>query len=185
MKATRSTVYAVIDEERSFHVKQGQFLAAKWGTAYQPLKPVAEWLIDILGYARDAVHEASHTPGSPNVLHYTRKLAAKCIGCLEDNGIVPRTDLRETYTLGPTKRELVYNAIDVERDYQDNLGPERTDNRPHSVYAYLVMFDSYLRKAIDGWTNNAGDKVALDNIRKLAAICVRCLEDHGAPHRAG
>jgi hypothetical protein len=42
------------------------------------------------------------------------------------------------------------------------------------------MVDHYLRAAIDGWVTTAGDCVALDNLRKVAAVCVRCLEEHGS-----
>ncbi|MHA2279925.1 MAG: hypothetical protein ACXAC5_03490 [Promethearchaeota archaeon] len=42
------------------------------------------------------------------------------------------------------------------------------------------MMSSYFRAAQDGWTNNAGTVFALHEIRKIAAIAVRCMEEHGA-----
>ncbi len=83
----------------------------------------------------------------------------------------------------PASRDQVYEAIDSERDYQDALGADRTDGFDHTVGEYLVMLDTYLRKAKDAWTMNAGNKAALEEIRKIAGISVRCMEDHGAPFR--
>jgi hypothetical protein len=80
-------------------------------------------------------------------------------------------------------RKTVYKIIDGERDYQDNLGSDRTDNSDHSVGDYLTMLDSYLRKAQDGWTDYPGNTMSLKQIRKIAAIAVRCMEEHGAEPR--
>ena len=80
-------------------------------------------------------------------------------------------------------REDVYKLIDGEREYQSKLGPDRTDGSDKTVGDYLTMLRSYLRKAENAWTDNAGCEPALDQIRKVAAIAVRCMEDHGAPER--
>jgi hypothetical protein len=80
-------------------------------------------------------------------------------------------------------RARVYAAIDTERDYQDRLPATRTDGQPRTVGDYLVMLDYYLRQAIDRWTMSPGDAQALDAVRKVAGICVHCMEDHGAPCR--
>ncbi len=87
-------------------------------------------------------------------------------------------------------RAAVYVVIDGERDYQNNLPDYRTNGAPHSVGDYCTMLDSYMRRAIDAWTKHAGDHMCLHEIRKIAAIAVRCLEEHGArrgplvPHQA-
>ncbi len=83
-------------------------------------------------------------------------------------------------------RAEVYKLIDNERDYQDRLGPDRTElppTHPREVGESLTMMATYFRRAQDGWTEQAGNEAALDNIRKIAAIAVRCMEDHGAPER--
>ena len=80
-------------------------------------------------------------------------------------------------------RDEVYNAIDGERNYQDALGPKRTDDSDKSVGDYLIMMDTYFRKAKDGWTDHPGTGHSLAQIRKIAAICVRCMEEHGAVTR--
>lgn len=81
-------------------------------------------------------------------------------------------------------RAEVYKLIDGEREYQNELGPDRWEGKPHSPGAYITMLTSYLTKAQQAWTDNAGDKESLGVIRKIAAIAVRCMEDHGAPPRA-
>ena len=83
-----------------------------------------------------------------------------------------------------TARDDVYAVINGERDYQDSLGPDRSDGVPRSVGDYLTMLTTYLRKAQDAWTNNPGDGPALHEIRKIGGIAVHCMEDHGAPWRA-
>ncbi len=84
-------------------------------------------------------------------------------------------------------RSEVYRLIDGERDYQDQMikpDPSRTNVQGlHSVGEFLVMADTYLDRAKRGWTEEAGDHVALDNIRKLAAICVTCMEQNGGVQR--
>jgi len=81
-------------------------------------------------------------------------------------------------------RKRVYEIIDTERDYQENLPATRTDGREHTVGEFLVMGQYYLDQAIAAWTMNAGDEAALEQIRKLAGICVNCMEKHGAKPRS-
>jgi hypothetical protein len=82
-------------------------------------------------------------------------------------------------------REEVYTLIDGERDYQDRLPPSRTDGSAKSVGDYLTMLRYYLTQAEAKWTSSSGNLGALDNIRKIAGITVKCMEDHGAPERTG
>jgi hypothetical protein len=81
------------------------------------------------------------------------------------------------------ERENVYKLIDGERDFQNNLGPERTDGHTPSVGDELALLTVYLQKAMWGYSETAGDRVALDTIRKIAAVCVRCMENHNTPSR--
>ena len=80
-------------------------------------------------------------------------------------------------------RAEVYAAIDSERDYQDRLGADRTAGQAHPVGSYLTMLRHYLREAEEAWTKTAGDAAALESIRKIAGISVRCMEDHGTTLR--
>lgn len=90
-------------------------------------------------------------------------------------------------TFLPATREDVYRAIDSERAYQNALGPERREPREtsHSVGDYLTMLAVYQHKAEVAWTDNPGTDEAMKAIRKIAGICVRAMEEHGAPQREG
>lgn len=87
----------------------------------------------------------------------------------------------------PITRDEVYALIDGERYYQDNvIKPDinRTGSAGmHSVGEFLVMMDTYLKRAMRAWTEGAGDRDASDNIRKVAGIAVTCMEQNGAPER--
>lgn len=83
-----------------------------------------------------------------------------------------------------TIREQVYKAIDGERDYQDSLGCDRTDGSDKTVGDYITMLSTYQRRAADNWTNVPGNRAALHEIRKIAAIAVRCMEEHGIELRS-
>jgi len=82
-------------------------------------------------------------------------------------------------------RIKVYDVIKGERDYQNALGPERTDGSEKTVGDYLTMLRAYLNRADEAWIANSGCVPALHEMRKIAAIAVRCMEEHGAPRRVG
>jgi hypothetical protein len=187
---TRAEVYACIDHELEYAERRWQESCRQAGTTYRPdsTKETEEWLIFIKGYFLDAVNAAAHKPAYVEALHCVRKLAGLCFSCLLAHGAarrqVPNTEIVTPLELqGPLTKEQVRELIDGERDYQDQLGPDRTWGHDHTVPGYLCMFDRYLRNAIDAWTDNAGDRAALINIRKLAGITVHCMEDHGALYR--
>ena len=75
-------------------------------------------------------------------------------------------------------RKTVYKLIDEEREYQDDLGDDRTDGHIHSVTDELVLMQVYLQRALAEWANSSGDLYALVQIKKVAAIAVRCLENN-------
>jgi len=87
----------------------------------------------------------------------------------------------------PTKtpRSKVYEVIDGERSYQENLPSNRSEDakRTRMVSEYLTMLDHYVRHAQDAWTLRAGIEVPLQDMRKIAALAVRCMEEWGAPPR--
>jgi len=84
----------------------------------------------------------------------------------------------------PTRSE-VYKVIDGERDYQQSLPPNRSEDptRKRGVSEYLTMLDHYVRHAQDSWTLRAGFEQPLHDMRKIAALAVRCMEEWGAPAR--
>ena len=87
-------------------------------------------------------------------------------------------------------RDNVYLAIDSEREYQDYLKKDRaecptdgTRSINHTVGDFCTMMQCYQNELIEAWTRNPGDQTALQTMRKIAAIAVNCMEQHGAPHR--
>jgi hypothetical protein len=83
-----------------------------------------------------------------------------------------------------TKRQEVYVAIDGERAYQAIV----CKIEPRTIGDYLVILDTYLRKAKDAYLyEGKGEgnmsQSSLQQVRKIAAVAVSCMEDHGAPTR--
>lgn len=52
-----------------------------------------------------------------------------------------------------------------------------------SVEAELLLLQEYTNLARTEWVRNEGNDQALDVVRKLAAISLRCLANHGCPER--
>jgi len=71
------------------------------------------------------------------------------------------------------ERENVYKLIDNEREYQDEKWPNQ-----RSVAEELLIMQKFLDKSRTSYTSVLGQSVALDQIRKVVAIGVRCLENH-------
>lgn len=78
------------------------------------------------------------------------------------------------------KREEVFSVIDDERNYQDEEWPGNSRSVAHE----LVLLNRYVTQANEEWADNSGDAWALQVIRKIAAISVRCMENNGAPYRS-
>ena len=88
----------------------------------------------------------------------------------------------------PTPRPDVYAAIDSERDYQDTfVMPEREYYATHTLGEFVLMLGQYAAQARQSWTHHSdkedGFPESLHEVRKIAAIAVRCMEQHGAPKR--
>ena len=83
----------------------------------------------------------------------------------------------------PNTRVAVYHAIDTERDYQDKLPPSRTVDNDKTVGDYVTILQHYQAKLVAAWTTCSGTGAALEEMRIVAAIVVRCMEEHGAPVR--
>jgi hypothetical protein len=74
-------------------------------------------------------------------------------------------------------REEVYKAIDGERDYQDSLWTEL--DKENKVGDFLV----YIRNYVDEAFKVHYKRNSLDSVRKIAGLCVACMENFGAPTR--
>ena len=79
-----------------------------------------------------------------------------------------------------TTRKEVYEAVDSERDFQDNL-----NDHVQTIGEESLMMNEYVSRVTREWTNEftRPEVKTLAEIRKLAAICVRCLENHGVQNR--
>lgn len=83
---------------------------------------------------------------------------------------------------------VAFEAILSERDYQD-MRQERDAGQPvHSVEDFLLFMQHYMTKTIavasETWGPDAKPKT-LDMMRKVVALGVACMEQHGCPRREG
>lgn len=81
-------------------------------------------------------------------------------------------------------REEVYKAIDGERDYQVTRWTRPTPNR--TIDEWAMYFEVYSRKLCDLAAVTGDDEQVVEKlniVRKLTAMGVACMEQHGAPKR--
>ena len=79
-----------------------------------------------------------------------------------------------------TNRQDVYRNIDIERSYQDSIWG--TLDEVNSVGDFLCYMKRFLDKAMQ--ENNPEHPFhSLDNIRKITALGVACMEAHGVVAR--
>lgn len=86
------------------------------------------------------------------------------------------------------ERARVYGAIDSERDYQDSkwgttLSGGRPGNGERSVDEFALYIAGYTNDLVQNASHFAKTPDKLDIIRKIAGLCVACMEQHGAPTR--
>ena len=79
--------------------------------------------------------------------------------------------------------EDVLTALHDERVYQNRKWGTIADH-PHEVGGYLTLMRKLLRDAEDAWQSQRGDIGALDELRKVIAVGIACLEQHGAVPRS-
>lgn len=83
-------------------------------------------------------------------------------------------------------REQVYEVLDGERDYQDEKWGPTPSQGQHSPTEYLVYMKDYLDEAMSDATRGVDPEATeqvLHDIRKITAMGVACMEQHGAPAR--
>ena len=82
-------------------------------------------------------------------------------------------------------RQDVYEAIDTERHYQGR----NWQSESLSVVGEITLLRYYLRQFEDHYQQEDDDlrirvpMACMDDVRKMAAILVRCMENHGALER--
>lgn len=89
-----------------------------------------------------------------------------------------------------TPRSEVYAAIDGERDYQQSRAREVTPDEidhAHSLEEWFTYMADYVREAQHllsrTWTPDGKVPEALNIMRKVTAMGVSAMEQHGAPRR--
>ncbi len=85
-----------------------------------------------------------------------------------------------------TTRQIVYQAIDGERDFQDSLRVKgRFTENVLPVPGELICIQEYVNKALKVYVSEPGEipEETLHALRKIAAMCVRTMEHYGAPKR--
>ena len=75
----------------------------------------------------------------------------------------------------PDERIKAYAAIDSERDYQDELWHDTL-----TVGEFVLLLEEYAWKARGQWTTEPKPEVrTMEVVRKVAALAVACMEQHG------
>lgn len=87
-------------------------------------------------------------------------------------------------------RNDVYDAIDSERAYQDTRWNDSTTTSGgrHSLEEWVLYMENYLTEAKHQLSRNAkqvAEPLALATMRKITAMGVAAMEQHGAPRREG
>lgn len=84
-------------------------------------------------------------------------------------------------------RQEVYNAIDGERDYQEERwNPSTTPTAGvHSNLEFLVFIQDYVQEAMHKSSRDAGAELTFTkhSLRKIAALAVAALEQNGVEPR--
>jgi hypothetical protein len=87
-----------------------------------------------------------------------------------------------------TPRSQIYAALDSERAYQNSKWRPSDDPSgriPHTITEWLTYMRYYVEKGIEVQTLSHDEGAGLDFLRKVAALGVAGMEQHGAPQRAG
>lgn len=83
-------------------------------------------------------------------------------------------------------RDVVYVAVDSERDYQDAQrgNAKRHVGQPEMTPGeYILCMEKCLADAREAWYRPDGGTSCLPFVRKVTALGVACMEKHGAPPR--
>lgn len=89
-----------------------------------------------------------------------------------------------------TNRSDVYAALDSERNYQNSKWRRADSNdpaghNPHTITEWLSYMQFYVNEGLKVQTLSHTEGAGLDFLRKVAALGVAGMEQHGAPAREG
>ena len=89
-------------------------------------------------------------------------------------------------------RTKVYKAIDSEREYQDKIWDGTASSKNPSIEKggldrtideFALYIKGYSDDLVQIASHSDDPNKKLDVIRKVAGLCVACMEKHGAPKR--
>lgn len=84
------------------------------------------------------------------------------------------------------REDIVYRAINEERDYQDSLISKSESDGRHSITEFVSYMEDYIQEArhvgARVWGPVAAQK-QLGILRKVVALGVSCMEQHGVVRR--
>ena len=90
-----------------------------------------------------------------------------------------------------TPRAKVYSAIDGERAYQDDrwanykgLDGVHVNAIDRTIDEFILYIQEYAQDAAR-LSVHGNETEALHFVRKVGALCIGCMEKHGAPRRKG
>jgi len=75
-------------------------------------------------------------------------------------------------------RQEVFSVITDERVFQDRKWGT-VEEHPHEVGSWLTIMRQLLNDAERAYMSQRGDIGALDEVRKMVAVGVACMEQHG------
>jgi len=84
------------------------------------------------------------------------------------------------------RREEVYKIIDNERNYQDRKWGGKSNDEGLGINDFILYMQHYLAKAIEESVESTDSEVeekCLEELRKVVALGIACMEVHGVPER--
>lgn len=75
--------------------------------------------------------------------------------------------------------DRVIAPINAERDFANT----KYGLKARPVGEHILIIEKYFKDTKAAWLNNKGDNAALHELRKVAAVTLQCLVEHGCPWR--
>ena len=84
-----------------------------------------------------------------------------------------------------TERRSAFDAINSERDYQDAIFNEADRGATDRTLDEFILYIKQYADEAGCLTTHGQEEAALNFVRKVGALCIGCMERHGAPRREG
>lgn len=132
-------------------------------------------MIPCAGFPRALAEQADHNT------------SAQLIESRRESSLLPRTwaNIVSPDQMRSRGHEFdpVMVAIQEEISFQDRKWGSPSEH-PHEVAGWILLIGKFNRLAGEAWCSDLGDAGALDAMRKVAALAIQCLRQHGCPRRA-